>query len=59
VVRPALRQAELRSMTCWQRLHEEVSGAHARLHRAKGVLDRLAPLTHGLRIRVEATLLVY
>ena len=39
-----------------QRLHQEVHRAHARLDRREGVLDRLAPLAHGLRVRVEPPL---
>jgi hypothetical protein len=39
-----------------QRLYQEVRRAHARLNRAEGVLDRLAPLAHGLRILVEPPL---
>ena len=39
-----------------QRLHQEVRRAHARLHRAERMLDRLAPLTHGLRVRIETLL---
>jgi hypothetical protein len=39
-----------------QRLHQEVGGSHARLDRREGVLDRFAPLAHGLRVFVEPPL---
>ena len=39
-----------------QPLHQEVRRAHPHLERAERVLDRLAALTHGLRIFVEAPL---
>jgi hypothetical protein len=39
-----------------QRLHQEVRRSHARLDRPEGMLDRLAPLTHGLRVLVKPTL---
>ena len=37
-------------------LHQEVSCAHPRLDRAEGVLHRLAPLAHPLRVLVEPPL---
>jgi hypothetical protein len=40
----------------WQRLHQKVRRAHARLDNAEGLLDRLAPLAHGLRILVRPPL---
>ena len=39
-----------------QRLHQEVGCAHSGLDRAEGVLDRLAPLAHLLRMLVEPAL---
>src|SRR5262249_21358936 len=39
-----------------QRFGEEVRRPHARLHRAERMLDRLAPLAHGLRVRIETLL---
>src|SRR6476469_6161605 len=39
-----------------QPLHQEVRRAHPHLERAERVLDRLAALTHGLRILVETPL---
>jgi hypothetical protein len=39
-----------------QRLHQEVHRSHARLDRREGVLDRLAPLAHGLRVLIEPPL---
>ena len=39
-----------------QRLHQEVRRPHAGLDRREGVLDRLAPLAHGLRVLVEPPL---
>jgi hypothetical protein len=39
-----------------QRLHQEVRRSHARLDRREGVLDRLAPLAHGLRVLIEPPL---
>jgi len=40
----------------WQRLHQEVGCAHPGLDRAEGMLDRLAPLAHFLRMLVEPAL---
>src|SRR4051795_11837444 len=40
----------------WQRLHQEVGCAHPGLDRAEGMLDRLAPLAHLLRMLVEPAL---
>ena len=40
----------------WQRLHQEMGCAHPGLDRAKGMLDRLAPLAHLFRMLVEPTL---
>jgi len=37
----------------WQRLHQEVGCAHPGVDRAEGMLDRLAPLAHLLRMLVE------
>jgi hypothetical protein len=36
-----------------KRLGQEVRGAHARLDRAEWMLDRLATLAHGLRVRIK------
>ncbi len=43
-------------MSGLQRLHQEVGCSHPGLDRAEGMLDRLAPLTHLLRMLVEPTL---
>jgi hypothetical protein len=40
----------------WQRLHQEVGCTHPDLNRAKGMLGRLAPLAHLLRMLVEPAL---
>ncbi len=40
----------------WHRLHQEVGCAHPGLDRPKGMLDRLAPLAHFLRVLVEPSL---
>ena len=40
----------------WQRLHQEVRCAHPGLDRAEGMLNRLAPLAHLLRMLVEPAL---
>ena len=40
----------------WQRLHQEVGCSHPGLDPAKRVLDRLAPLTHLIRMLVEPAL---
>ena len=40
----------------WQRLHQEVSCSHPGLDRAERMLNRLAALTHPLRMLVEPTL---
>lgn len=40
----------------WQRLHQEVRSSHPGFDRAEGVLDRLAPLAHLLRMLVEPAL---
>jgi hypothetical protein len=39
-----------------QTLHQEVSSAHSHLQRAERMLDRLAALTHRLRIFVKPPL---
>ena len=39
-----------------QRFHQEVRRAHSGLYRAEGMLDRLAPRAHGLRVLVEPLL---
>ncbi len=39
-----------------QPFHQEMGRPHPRLDRAKGVLDRLAALAHGLRVLVEPSL---
>ncbi len=40
----------------WQRPHQEVGCSHPGLDGAEGMLDRLAPLAHLLRMLVEAPL---
>ncbi len=40
----------------WQRLHQEVGCSHPGLDGAEGMLDRLAPLAHLLRMLVESPL---
>ena len=40
----------------WQRLHQEVGCSHPGLDRAEGMLDRLTPLAHLLRMLVEPAL---
>ena len=40
----------------WQRLHQEVGCSHPGFDRAKGMLDRLAPLAHLFRMFVEPAL---
>jgi hypothetical protein len=40
----------------WQRFHQEMRRAHARPDRAEGMLDGLAPLTHGLWVLIEPAL---
>src|SRR6266550_1180798 len=40
----------------WQRLHQEVGCSHPSLDGAEGMLDRLAPLLHLLRMLVESPL---
>jgi hypothetical protein len=40
----------------WQRLHQEVSSSHPGLDRTEGMLDRLAPLAHLLRMLVQPSL---
>ena len=39
-----------------QPLHQEMGGAHPGLDGAERVLDRLAPLSHGLRVLIEPLL---
>ena len=40
----------------WQRFHQEVRSSHACFDRAEGMLDRLTPQAHRLRICVESSL---
>src|SRR5258705_12154033 len=40
----------------WKRFGEEVCRSHAGLHRAERMLDRLATLAHGERVRIKALL---
>jgi hypothetical protein len=40
----------------WQRLHQEVGGAHPGLDGAEGMLDRFAPLPHLLWVLIEPAL---
>ena len=39
-----------------QRLHQEMRRAHPHLERAEGMLNRLAPATHGLGILIQPLL---
>ena len=43
-------------MSAWWCLHKEVGCTYPGLDRAEGVLDRLAPLAHLLRIFIETVL---
>src|SRR4030095_8299529 len=40
----------------WKCFGEEVCRSHAGLHRAERMLDRLATLAHGARVRIKARL---
>ena len=58
MTRVRFRRSVLRHVAAdpWQCLHEEVGSPRPSLDRAEGMLDRLTPLTHLLRMLIKPAL---